>query len=206
MGVPVHVDASQAAGRVPLALGAAASVVLSSHKLGGPPGVGALVLPHGEAFPPLLKGGSQQRGRRAGTVNTAGVVAFGEACAQAARRLADTSVRWRAQQERLEGALRVLGGRVVGDQAARLPQTTLVVFDGIVGETLVQALDLRGICVSAGAACASGSIEPSPVLVAMDDPFPEGGVRMSFGTTTTAEDIEALIQALSELLPLFAPQ
>lgn len=202
LGARLHVDATQAAGRVPLDLQGVDGVVLSSHKLGGPGGVGALVLPDGDPFPPLFGGGSQERGRRAGTVNTAGVVGFGEACRLAHEELSARAVRWSRQSERLRHGLRALGARLVGDERYLLPNTTCVVFPGILGESLVQALDLRGICVSSGAACASGSLEPSPVLQAMADPEPHGGLRVSLGPRSSDEDVEALLTALPEVLEL----
>ena len=198
--VPILVDATQAAGRVPLQLDWAAGVALSAHKLGGPPGIGALVLPDGEDFPPLLSGGSQQRGRRAGTVPTALVVGFGVACRLARARLTTEASRQQALRDRLEGGLRTLGARIAGEGAARLPNTTLAVFDGLPAETVVQALDLRGICVSAGAACSSGSVEESPVLRAMADPSPGSGVRFSLGTTSTVEHIDTVLATLPGLL------
>ncbi len=197
-GMRLHVDASQAAGRVPLALGRAEAVVLSSHKLGGPGGVGALVLRDGEPFPPLLAGGGQERGRRAGTVFTAGVVGFGTACSLALERLTERQRR----QRRLTGVLRVglrgLGARIVGAEA--LPNTTACVFPGVRGELLVQALDLEGICVSSGAACSSGSLEPSAVLTAMGDPEPEGVVRISIGPETKQAELDVLLETLPRCL------
>lgn len=200
-GFRVLVDATQAAGRVPLRLGGAAGIALSSHKLGGPAGVGALVLPDGRPFPPLLTGGSQERGRRAGTVNVAGVVGFGEACVLARDELAERAVRWSAQRDRVDAAVRGLGARIAGEGAERLPNTTCAVFPGLDGELLVQVLDLRGIAVSHGAACASGSLEPSPVLVAMGESDPRGALRISLGPRTTDEEVTALIEALRLVIP-----
>lgn len=194
--IAVHVDATQAAGRIPLELGRAASVVLSSHKLGGPSGVGALVLPGADPFPALLTGGSQERGRRAGTVNVAGAVGFGVACELARTELDARIRRWTDNRDRLEGAIRSLGGRIIGSH--RVGNTTCCGFAGIDGELLVQVLDLAGIAVSHGAACASGSLEPSPVLVAMGDPDPAGALRISQGPSTTPAEIDAAIAALTQ--------
>lgn len=196
----LHVDATQAAGRVPLDLSGVDGVVLSSHKLGGPGGVGALVLPDGEAFPALLTGGAQERGRRAGTVNTAGVVGFAAACRLARVELDARRERWAALSVRVREAVQGLGGRVVGARDRLLPNTTCAVFPGVAGESLVQALDLRGVCVSSGAACASGSIEPSPVLTAMGDPEPGGALRVSLGPRTTADEVDELVALLPEVL------
>lgn len=199
-GAALHVDATQAAGRIRLDLAEVDAVVLSSHKLGGPAGVGALLLRDGEPFPALLTGGAQERGRRAGTVNVAGVVGFGEACRLARERLEVHGARLTGLSERLRAGLVENGARIVGRRDQLLPGTTCAVFRGLGGEGIVQALDLRGICVSAGAACASGSLEPSPVLTAMGDPEPAGGVRFSLGPGTTEAEIEAVLSAIPTIL------
>ncbi len=196
---PTHVDATQGAGRVPLTLGKARTVALSSHKLGGPGGMGALSLTDGGPFPAWLGGGSQERGRRAGTVYVAGVVGFGAACELAVSHLHARVARWRELTQRLDMALSALGARSVGSDP-RLPNTRCVVFSGIAGESVVQGLDLAGIAVSSGAACASGSVEPSPVLAAMGDPEPDGAVRVSLGPGTTWADLDALLTALPPVL------
>ncbi|MBW2253279.1 MAG: cysteine desulfurase [Deltaproteobacteria bacterium] len=200
VGAALHVDATQAAGRIPLHLDDADGVVLSAHKLGGPGGVGALVLPDGAPFPPLLTGGSQERGRRAGTVHTAGAVGFGEACRLAHLELTSRRERWGTLSARIRARLRAIGARLVGDPDLLLPNTTCVVFPTLLGESLVQALDLRGVCVSSGAACASGSLEPSPVLLAMGDPEPQGALRISLGPQTTPAEVDAFLQVMDEVL------
>lgn len=192
-------DATQAAGRIPT-LPDADAVVLSAHKLGGPVGVGALVLPDGDPFPALLSGGSQERGRRAGTVNVAGIVGFGAACAAATEERQVRTQRWRALQTGLEAALSKLDGTVVGAGAPRLPQTTCVVFGDLNGEALVQSLDLKGFAVSSGAACASGSVQASPVLQAMGVSNAEGGLRISLGVGTTRADLSRLVRVLPEVM------
>lgn len=199
-GFLVHIDATQAAGRIPLELSRADGVVLSSHKLGGPGGVGALVLKTGDPFPPLLSGGSQERGRRAGTVNVAGVVGFGEACRLARIHLEDRASATRTLSQRLRWAIPSLGGRVVGDHRHLLPNTTLATFAGIRGESLVQALDIEGICASAGAACSSGSLKPSPVLEAMGNPDAHRAVRFSFGPGNNQGEVDHLIGVLDQVL------
>lgn len=201
-GAALHVDATQAVGRVPLELGSASSVALSAHKLGGPCGIGALSLPDAGSLPPLWTGGGQERGRRSGTVPVALAVGFGRACEEAAAHLEARAAVWRGLSASLERALRVLGARIVGAEAPRVPTTTCAVFPGVRGETLVQALDLRGICVSAGAACASGSLDPSPVLIAMGDPDPASAVRVSFGPRTCEADVRGLLEALGAVLPV----
>jgi cysteine desulfurase len=196
-GVPVHVDAAQAAGKIHLNLRGAAGIALSAHKISGPAGVGALVLPDGEPFPALYVG-SQERGRRGGTVNVAGAVGFGVAARLARERLEERATRLRGLQAEVDGVLRAGGGRVIGAQ--RSPNVSCAVFEGLAGETLVQALDLRGVCVSSGAACASGSVQVSPVLRAMGEPLAGGALRVSLGPSTTEADIAAFAEALPAVL------
>jgi cysteine desulfurase len=196
-GFLLHVDATQAAGKVELQ-GDPDTVVISGHKLGGPAGIGALSLREAGPFPALLTGGAQERRRRAGTVNVAGAVGMGVAAELARREQAERRQRWTALAERLRAGLRAHGARLVG---AELPSTTTFVLPQIRGDLLVQALDLRGIAVSSGAACASGSVEPSPVLRAIGDPEPSGGVRVSFGRDTAEAHVDALLHAMGEALP-----
>lgn len=197
----LHCDAAQAMGKgeVP-GLVDADTVVLSSHKLGGPVGVGALSLTDPESGVALFGGGGQERGLRSGTVNVPGVVGFGAACRLALAEAAERTRRWGTLAERLRSGLRTLGAREVGGEATRVPTHTCVVFDGIEGETLVQALDLRGFAVSSGSACASGSREPSPVLLAMGEPHARGALRISLGPTTNLDDVQALLAALPEVV------
>jgi len=197
VGAALHVDAAQACGKVPVDLGAVDAVVVSAHKIGGPVGVGAVSLRDGIGFPPLLTGGAQERGRRAGTINVAGVVGFGEACRLATAGLASRRAAWSPLAERLRAGLARLGGRVLGSP---IPSTTCVVFERLLGELMVQALDLEGISVSSGAACASGSTGPSPVLAAMHEADPRAGVRISFGPQTNASEVDALLAALPGVL------
>lgn len=191
-GVLVHVDASQAPGKIALdALAEADFVTLAAHKLGGPRGVGALLVKPGREVRPLLRGGGQERGRRAGTLNVAGIVGFGVAAMQAAPMSP-------ALRDRFEAGARALGGRVAGEGAPRLPNTSNVAFDGVDAPDLVIALDLAGFAISAGSACASGAHESSPVLKAMG--FQGSAVRVSTGWATTAAEIDALLAALPPLL------
>ena len=158
------------------------------------------MLRSGDPFPPLFGGGAQERGRRGGTVHTAGVVGFGEACRLAALELDDRRRRWRVYSEIIRSAIRELDGEVVG--AHLLDNTTCAVFPGVPGESLVQALDLRGVAVSAGAACASGSLQASPVLTAMGHPQADCAVRLSLGPRTTEAEVGEGIAALRAVLPL----
>lgn len=196
-GFHLHIDATQCVGRVPVDLSAAGSVALSSHKLGGPPGVGALSLQDGAAFPAQLTGGEQERGRRAGTLPTAWLVGFGEACRLARQQCDQRAARQRPLVERVRKVAEDLGAHRSGAaEAPRLPNTLHVVFPDLRGDALVQALDLKGFAVSAGAACASGSIGPSRALQAMADPHPTGGLRVSLGPSTDGTDIDAFCVAL----------
>ncbi|MGZ3408304.1 MAG: cysteine desulfurase family protein [Polyangia bacterium] len=191
-GARVHTDAVQAVGKLAVdvrALGVDA-LTLSAHKLGGPKGAGALWLRDGIELPALVRGGHQERERRPGTENVVGIAGFGAACAGLT--LPSSELRDRFE----EGAL-ALGAHVAGAGASRVPTTSYVAFDGVPGELLMQALDLEGVAVSTGAACSSGSLEPSPVLRAIG--FPEG-IRVSIGAGNTADDIDRLLALLPTLL------
>ncbi|MEN0065061.1 MAG: aminotransferase class V-fold PLP-dependent enzyme [Myxococcota bacterium] len=197
----VHCDAAQALGKGPVeGLALADTVVASAHKLGGPAGVGALSLLNAEHGVPLFGGGGQERGLRSGTVNVAGVVGFGVACRLAQLETKARLARWTTLARKLRAGLRALGAREMGEDAPRVPTHTCVVFDGIEGETLVQALDLRGFALSSGSACASGSSEPSPVLIAMGEPDARGALRISLGPHTSVEHVDALLAVLPEVL------
>ncbi len=190
-GVLLHVDASQAPGRIPLRVDAD-FVTLSAHKFGGPQGVGALLVRPGRAPEPLLRGGPQERGRRAGTPNVAGIVGMGAAAACVFDAMRP------ARRDRLEAGLVALGGRVAGAGADRLPNTTCVAFNGIEAADLVMALDLEGVAVSAGSACASGSPEPSHVLRAMG--FVGSAVRFSLGPDTTDAEVDTATDSVARVL------
>lgn len=198
-GGSLHVDATQALGKIDLHGLDADVITASAHKLGGPVGTGVLSLRDGAPFPALMGGGSQERGRRAGTVNVPGAVGFGAACRLAAAEQHERRARQEAATAVLVAGLAGLGARILG--GPRLASTTCVVFPGLRGDTIVAALDLEGIAVSSGAACASGSVAPSPVLAAMGEPEASGGVRVSFGPHTTTAEVEALLAALSRVLP-----
>lgn len=186
-GLPLHVDAAQALGRVPVEVDCD-TLALSAHKAGGPTGVGALVVRRGEVWP-LLRGGPQERGRRAGTSPVAAIVGF----AAVAGGLQEPALR-----DRLEPRLAALGGEVVGSALPRLPNTTCVRFEGLEAADLAAALDLEGFAVSVGAACASGSPERSPVLRAMG--IPGSALRVSTGPTTTPAELDAFVTHLERVL------
>jgi len=197
----LHVDAVQTAGRIPCDIKALGADLLSvsAHKLGGPKGVGALVRCSATVdWPaPLIKGGGQERGTRAGTENVAGIAGFGAAAA--ARDLAAEGRRLATLRGRLEGGLKGAFPRTVvfGEAAERLPNTTLFSLPGVKAETAVIGLDLAGVAVSSGAACSSGKVAASHVLAAMSVPGPlaRGAVRVSLGYTTQEADIERFLAA-----------
>jgi len=207
-GAPWHCDAVQAWGRLDLRASdlGCATASLSGHKLGAPKGVGALYVRDGVELEPLLRGGGQERGRRAGTENVPGIAALGAAC-QAALQDRDADRRWvRGLTERIRVEVRRVAplARVNGpeDPDGRLPNTLNLSFPGVAGETLVQALDLEGVAVSAGSACASGATEPSPVLQAMGLSAwrVKNAIRVSLGPATRPEDVDRFLSALAAVL------
>jgi cysteine desulfurase len=203
--VPFLVDAVQAAGKIAIDRGGwcADLVALSSHKLGGPQGAGALIVRDGLGMAPLIAGGAQERRRRGGTEAIAAISSFGAACAVAARDLRGEPERLLALRQRTESALRAMadGVRIHGAGVPRLPNTVNAAFPGVSGETLVIALDLAGFAVSTGSACASGAVTPSHVIRAMGTTTgARGAVRVSLGWSTTTDTIDAFLAALPALL------
>lgn len=203
--IPILCDAVQAFGKVPLRLPelGAALAVISGHKIGAPQGVGALHLAPGTALRPVIAGGAQERGRRAGTENVAGIVGLGEAAAAVPARLARMEA-VRGLRDRLWAGLRarVPGLLVHGDPAAGLPNTLSFRFEEVDGDVLLAALDLEGICLSSGSACSSGAIEPSPVLRALglDEAAARGGLRASLGPENTTAEIDRVLDVLPPLV------
>ncbi len=194
-GVTVHVDAAAACGHLPLDLAAleADLVSISAHKLGGVPGAGALIVRRGSRFDPLLVGGEQERGRRAGLEALPALLAFGAAAAALASGELDADARAARRQiaSVVDGALAVEGVTVVGPAAeARLPQLVCLGVEGVEAEPVLIGLDRAGVAVHSGSACSSESIEPSPVLEAMGVD-PSHSLRVSVGWPTTDEDCGA---------------
>jgi cysteine desulfurase len=203
-GAWVHCDAVQAAGKIPLDMAAldVDLLTLSAHKLGGPPGAGALVARPDLPLQPLLRGGGQERRRRAGTENLPGIAGFGAAAETALQDLRrfQTLVELRDYFEREIKAL-APGLKVFGETAPRLPNTACVALAGLPAETQLMALDLAGVAVSSGAACSSGKVQPSHVLYAMGASPDEAGaaIRVSLGWASSAADIDCLLAAWGDL-------
>ncbi len=199
-GALVHCDAVQGAGKLPVDLRALGVdyLSLSAHKLGGPTGIGALIVRNGAPFSPDRRGGGQESNRRAGTENVPGVAGFGAAAQAAAGGLNVTGLR-----DQLELSLVQIapGAKVFGVKAPRIGNTTCISMPGVPAETQVMALDLAGVCISAGAACSSGKVQQSPVLTAMGVEATEAtcATRISLGWNTEAGDIERLIAAWQNL-------
>jgi cysteine desulfurase len=205
VGAFLHVDAVQAAGKIPLDFAAtgAHTVTLSSHKIYGPKGVGALIADRTAPIQPLLHGGGQEQNRRGGTENVASIVGFGKAAELARQELEERRSHSLMLRQQLETALRSLPGvTLFAAHEQRLPNTALFSIPGFDGETLVMRLDRLGIAVSSGSACASGGGEPSPVLLAMgvDEATARSAIRVSLGRGNTAEDVNQFIEALKDLM------
>jgi cysteine desulfurase len=201
-GVLVHVDAASAAGHVAIAFDELGADLLSvsAHKLGGPQGVGALLVRRGLRMRPLLVGGEQERSRRAGTENVAGIVGFGVAAAAAAADLEQESNRARAITDRaLDAATATEGVVSYGDLRDRLPHIVCIGVAGVEAEAVLLGLDQAGVAVHSGSACASESLEPSPVLEAMGVDA-RRSVRVSVGWSTTDADVDAFTQALPRVV------
>jgi cysteine desulfurase len=198
-GVLVHVDAAAGAGHLPLDLATldADLVSISAHKLGGPKGVGALVVGRGLRLDPLILGGEQERARRGGIENTPAIVGFGVAAALLADgRLDDEQARARSQTDRvLDLARRLDGVTIYGDPVARLPHIACLGVAGVEAEAVLLGLDQEGVAVHSGSACSSESLAPSPVLEAMGADA-ERSLRVSVGWSTSAADIDAFVDAL----------
>jgi cysteine desulfurase len=201
----LHVDAIQALGKIPFDIKGlnADLITVSGHKIGGPKGVGAVVLAEGvRGLEPLLRGGGQELGRRAGTENVAGIAGFGAAVRAAMGSLENDAVRLENLRNRLEKGLRQTPGAIVfSEDVPRLPNTTLFTVPGMRAETAVIGFDLEGIAVSSGSACSSGKVQPSHVLKAMGfgPEIAQGAVRLSLGWSTSSADIDRCLEAWRKL-------
>ena len=205
-GALVHTDAVQSAGKIPVDVKVLGVDMLSisAHKFYGPKGIGAIWIRRGIRLLPTMTGGKQERGRRAGTENVAGIVGMGVAAELARAKMAEEGARVSALRDRLEeGILGAVAGTVVnGVRAPRVPNTTNLSFDRVEAESLLIALDLEGIAVSTGSACSSGTLEPSHVLKAMGFPShrTQNSIRFSLGASNTQADVDHVIAVLPGLV------
>jgi cysteine desulfurase len=202
--VPLFVDATQALGKLPVDVSALGAdlVAMASHKLGGPAGAGALFVRRGQRLGPLLLGGAQERGLRAGSPDVLHAVGFGAACGAVRERLS-AQPRLAPLRDRVQGELSALGAALNGAEAPRAATVVNASFPGRRGDALVAALDLEGVCASSGPACSSGLPAPSPSLLAM---YPHeawragAALRLSFGPETTEVEVETALDALRRVL------
>jgi cysteine desulfurase len=205
-GVPVHTDAVQTVGKVPVDVRELGVDLLSltAHKMHGPKGAGVLFVRRGTRLAPLLTGGRQERNRRGGTENVPAIVGLGVAAELARERMPLEGPRQAALRDRLEAEIlaRIAGTAVNGARDGRVPNTTNISFDGVEAEALLIALDLEGIAVSTGAACSSGTLEPSHVLRAMGLPAHrvQSAIRFSLGAGTTDADIDRVLDVLPPIV------
>jgi len=204
--VMFHTDAVQAVGKIPMDLKSSKIDMLSisGHKLHAPKGIGVLYLRRGVRFRPLLRGGHQERGRRAGTENTASIVGLGKAAELALEHMAFENTEVAAMRDRLEqGILEAVPHCfVTGDPENRLPNTTNIAFEFVEGEAILMLLNKQGIAASSGSACTSGSLEPSHVMRAMAIPFTaaHGSVRLSLSRYNRMGEVENVIQAIPQIM------
>lgn len=205
-GALFHTDAVQAVGKIPMNMSESQidMLSLSGHKLHAPKGVGALFVRRGVRFRPFMIGGHQERSRRGGTENVLGIIALGKAAEQAVRSIAEENEYVKSLRDRLEqGILKSVPKiRINGDPDHRLPNTSLISFEFIEGESILMLLDQYGICASSGSACTTGSLEPSHVLRAMGVPYTaaHGAIRFSLSRYNTREEIDFLLEVLPPVI------
>lgn len=199
-GVAMHTDAVQALGKMKVDFDAlnVHAMTLSSHKINGPQGAGALILDKRIDIQPVIYGGGQERGLRSGTENVAAIIGFGAACELLNARLLQHTGHIRQLRDQLEVGLKKLGATIFGASAERLPNTSFFAFNEIEGETLVMAMDRKGFAVASGSACSSDSSEPSGVLLAMgvERDLAKGAIRVSLGAINTSDQIDAFLSVL----------
>jgi len=205
-GILFHTDAVQAAGKIPIDVKASGvdMLSLSGHKIHAPKGIGVLYVKNGIKFPPFLKGGHQERGRRGGTENTASIIGLGKASELAKGHLGEMDTRIRGLRDYLESELlaRIPSSSVNGERRDRLPNTLSIGFDAVEGESILLLMDQVGICASSGSACTSGSLDPSHVLMAMKVPFESahGTIRFSLSLYNTKEEMDHIIEAMPPII------
>ncbi len=205
-GVMFHTDAVQAVGKIPMMLKDTKIDMLSvsGHKLHAPKGIGVLYLRRGTRFRPLLRGGHQERGRRAGTENAASIVGLGKACELALEHIEFENTQVKAMRDRLERGIieQVPHSFITGDLDNRLPNTTDIAFEYIEGEAILMLLNKAGIAASSGSACTSGSLEPSHVMRAMDIPYTaaHGTIRFSFSRYNTMSEVDEVLKVVPQIV------
>ncbi len=205
-GAFFHTDAVQAVGKIPINMASSTVDMLSisGHKLHAPKGIGVLYVRKGVPFRPFMVGGHQEHNRRAGTENTAAIIALGKACELADQFMDDENTRVKAMRDRLQTKLLELipRARINGGEAERLPNTLSIAFEFVEGEAILMLLSEKGICASSGSACTSGSLEPSHVLRAMGVPFTcaHGSVRLSLSRFNTEEEVDTVIRELPPII------
>ena len=204
-GVVFHTDAVQAVGHEPVDVKAEQidMLSLSGHKLAAPKGIGALYIKKGIVLPPYLDGGGQERNRRAGTENTAFIVALGQAAEDAAKGMEERSKKLAAMRDRLiQGLSNIPHARLNGGLSARLSGNVNFSFAGIEGESLLLMLDMQGVAASSGSACTSGSLDPSHVLLAIGLPheIAHGSLRLTLGEENTDEDVDTLLTVIPPII------
>jgi len=205
-GALLHTDAVQIMGKLPFSVQdiPVDFLSLSGHKLHGPKGIGALYVRKGVRFRPMVIGGHQEYGRRAGTENIPGIVGLGKACELAAQHMDEENTRVRALRDRLENGLltSIPHTRLNGDKDTRLPNTTSIAFEFVEGEAILLLMNEFGICASSGSACTSGSLEPSHVLRAMGVPFTyaHGSIRFSLSRYTTDAEVDTVLKETPEII------
>lgn len=205
-GALFHTDAVQAAGKIPINMAESEidMLSLSGHKLHGPKGVGALYARKGTRLRPLIRGGHQERGRRAGTENAPAIIGLGKAAELALEHMNDEQTRVAGLRDRLEkGLLQRIGNSfVTGDPENRLPNTANVAFEYIEGEAILLFMNREGIAASSGSACTSGSLEPSHVLRAMNVPYTaaHGAIRFSFSRENDETDVDRVLDAMPQII------
>ena len=203
-GVAFHTDAVQAVGHIPVDVKAQNidMLSLSAHKFHGAKGVGALYVRRGIPLKTFVQGGAQERGRRAGTENLAGIASMAAALEEACADMeADTAKLVKLRDKLIEGLLKIPHSKLNGDREKRLPATVNTCFEGIEGESLLLLLDAKGICASSGSACTSGSLDPSPVLLALGLPHEvaHGSLRLSLSAENTEEDIDGILREVPKV-------
>ena len=204
-GVWFHTDAVQAVGNVPIDVKDQNidMLSLSAHKFHGPKGVGLLYIRKGIVLPNLIDGGAQERSRRAGTENVAGIIGLSTALKEACATMQERGERLTKMRDRLiAGALQIERSRLNGDPVRRLPGNVSLCFEGIEGESLLLLLDLEGVCASSGSACTSGSLDPSHVLLSIGLPHEvaHGSLRLSFSDGNTEEDVDYILERLPRIV------